>query len=104
MKSLEELRAIRERMQKQIDLRENSEDNIRVVVGFNAEIPRHRVTGEQVLYRERPVILRLALIQLQQVSLAAVRSRAGSIRAAGSDGFFRLAAGQLNRHGHGGLG
>ena len=34
MKSLEELRAIRERMQKQIDLRENSEDNIRVVVGM----------------------------------------------------------------------
>ena len=35
MKSLEELRAIRERMQKQIDLRENSEDNIRVVVGID---------------------------------------------------------------------
>ena len=34
MKSLEELRAIRERMKKQIDLRENSEDNIRVVVGM----------------------------------------------------------------------
>ena len=34
MKNLEELRAIRERMQKQIDLRENSEDNIRVVVGM----------------------------------------------------------------------
>ena len=36
MKSLEELRAIRERMKKQIDLRENSEDNIRVVVGIAA--------------------------------------------------------------------
>ncbi len=34
MKSLEELKAIRERMKKQMDLRENSEDNIRVVVGM----------------------------------------------------------------------
>lgn len=34
MKSLEELRAIREKMQKQIDIRENSEDDIRVVVGM----------------------------------------------------------------------
>ena len=34
MKSLEELKAIREKMQKQIDLRENSEDSIRVVVGM----------------------------------------------------------------------
>ena len=34
MKSLEELRAIREKMQKQMDVRENIEDNIRVVVGM----------------------------------------------------------------------
>ncbi|HJA63501.1 MAG TPA: (2Fe-2S) ferredoxin domain-containing protein [Candidatus Intestinimonas stercoravium] len=34
MKSLEELRAIREKMQKQIDLRENGDENIRVVVGM----------------------------------------------------------------------
>ena len=34
MKSLEELRAIREKMQKQIDMRENSADDIRVVVGM----------------------------------------------------------------------
>ena len=34
MKSLEELRAIREKMQKQIDIRENSADDIRVVVGM----------------------------------------------------------------------
>ncbi len=34
MKSLEELKAIRERMKKQMDLRENNEDNIRVVVGM----------------------------------------------------------------------
>ena len=34
MKSLEELKAIREKMQKQMDLRENGEDNIRVVVGM----------------------------------------------------------------------
>ena len=34
MKSLEELRAIREKMQKQMDVRENNEDNIRVVVGM----------------------------------------------------------------------
>ena len=32
MKSLEELKAIREKMQKQMDVRENNEDNIRVVV------------------------------------------------------------------------
>ena len=34
MKSLEELRAIRERMQRQIDLREQSDEDIRVVVGM----------------------------------------------------------------------
>lgn len=34
MKSLEELKAIRDKMQKQIDLREPSDDNIRVVVGM----------------------------------------------------------------------
>jgi len=34
MKSLEELRAIREKMQQQVTMRENSEDNIRVVVGM----------------------------------------------------------------------
>lgn len=34
MKSLEELRAIREKMKKQMDLRENGEDHIRVVVGM----------------------------------------------------------------------
>ena len=34
MKSLEELKAIREKMQKQMDVRENNEDNIRVVVGM----------------------------------------------------------------------
>lgn len=34
MKSLEELKAIREKMQKQLDIRGNSEDNIRVVVGM----------------------------------------------------------------------
>ena len=34
MKSLAELRAIRERMEKQIDLRESSDDRIRVVVGM----------------------------------------------------------------------
>lgn len=34
MKTLEELKAIRDRMQKQIDLREQDEDNIRVVVGM----------------------------------------------------------------------
>ncbi len=34
MKSLEELRAIRERMQSSVGLREESEDNIRVVVGM----------------------------------------------------------------------
>ena len=34
MKSLEELRAIREKMQRQIDLREKSDDDIRVVVGM----------------------------------------------------------------------
>ncbi len=34
MKSLEELKAIREKMQKQMDVRENSDDNIRVVVGM----------------------------------------------------------------------
>ena len=34
MKSLEELRAIRERMQKQIDLRQSDEDKIRVGVGM----------------------------------------------------------------------
>ena len=34
MKSLEELKAIREKMQKQMDVRENNEDNIRVVVGL----------------------------------------------------------------------
>ena len=34
MKSLEELKAIREKMQKQLDVRENNEDNIRVVVGM----------------------------------------------------------------------
>ena len=34
MKSLAELRAIRERMEKQIDLRESNDDRIRVVVGM----------------------------------------------------------------------
>ena len=34
MKSLEELKAIREKMQKQVGLREESDDNIRVVVGM----------------------------------------------------------------------
>ena len=34
MKSLAELKAIREKMQKQMDVRENNEDNIRVVVGM----------------------------------------------------------------------
>ena len=34
MKSLEELKAIREKMQKRMDVRENNEDNIRVVVGM----------------------------------------------------------------------
>ena len=34
MKSLEELKAIREKMQKQMDVREYNEDNIRVVVGM----------------------------------------------------------------------
>ncbi|NLF35235.1 MAG: (2Fe-2S) ferredoxin domain-containing protein [Clostridiales bacterium] len=34
MKSLEELRAIRERMQKQMDIRGDHSDNIRVVVGM----------------------------------------------------------------------
>ncbi len=34
MKSLEELKAIREKMQKQMDVRENNEDNIRVVGGM----------------------------------------------------------------------
>ena len=34
MKSLEELKAIREKMKKQMDLRDNDENNIRVVVGM----------------------------------------------------------------------
>ena len=34
MKSLAELQAIRERMQKQLDIRENDDDRIRVVVGM----------------------------------------------------------------------
>lgn len=34
MKSLEELRAIREKMQQQVSMREQSDDNIRVVVGM----------------------------------------------------------------------
>ena len=34
MKSREELKAIREKMKKQMDIREQSEDNIRVVVGM----------------------------------------------------------------------
>ena len=34
MKSLEELRAIREKMKKQMDVREQNEDSIRVVVGM----------------------------------------------------------------------
>ena len=34
MKSLEELKAIRDKMKKQMDLRDNGEDNIRVVVGM----------------------------------------------------------------------
>ena len=34
MKSLEELKAIREKMKKQLDLRDQSEDSIRVVVGM----------------------------------------------------------------------
>lgn len=34
MKSLEELKAIREKMKRQMDLRDNDENNIRVVVGM----------------------------------------------------------------------
>lgn len=34
MKSLEELKAIREKMKKQMDVRDQSDDNIRVVVGM----------------------------------------------------------------------
>ena len=34
MKSLEELKAIREKMKRQMDLREDNENNIRVVVGM----------------------------------------------------------------------
>ena len=34
MKSLEELKAIREKMKKQMDLREQNEDTVRVVVGM----------------------------------------------------------------------
>ena len=34
MKSLEELKAIREKMKKQLDIRDQSEDSIRVVVGM----------------------------------------------------------------------
>ena len=34
MKSLADLQAIRERMQKQIELRDTSEDHIRVLVGM----------------------------------------------------------------------
>ena len=34
MKSIEELRAIREKMKKQLDLRDNDENDIRVVVGM----------------------------------------------------------------------
>ena len=34
MKSLEELKAIREKMKQQMELRDNSEDKIRVVVGM----------------------------------------------------------------------
>ena len=34
MKSLEELKAIREKMKRQMDLRDNDESNIRVVVGM----------------------------------------------------------------------
>ena len=34
MKSLEELRALRERMQKQMNLRESDEDTIRILVGM----------------------------------------------------------------------
>ena len=34
MKSLEELKAIREKMKKQMDIRDQSDDNIRVVVGM----------------------------------------------------------------------
>ena len=34
MKSLEELKAIREKMKKQMDIREQNEDSIRVVVGM----------------------------------------------------------------------
>lgn len=34
MKSLEELRAIREKMQKQMDMRDTTKDNIRVVIGM----------------------------------------------------------------------
>jgi NADP-reducing hydrogenase subunit HndB len=34
LKSLEELKAIREQMKKQMDVRENSDDNIRVLVGM----------------------------------------------------------------------
>ena len=35
MKSLEELKAIREKMKRQMDLRENDENSIRVVVGMD---------------------------------------------------------------------
>jgi NADP-reducing hydrogenase subunit HndB len=34
LKSLEELKAIREQMKKQMDVRDNSDDNIRVLVGM----------------------------------------------------------------------
>lgn len=34
MKSLEELKAIREKMKKQLDIRDRSEDSVRVVVGM----------------------------------------------------------------------
>ena len=47
MKSLEELRAIREKMQKQIDIRENSADDIRVVVGRLEPIAEVYVPGEE---------------------------------------------------------
>ena len=54
MKSLEELRAIREKMQKQIDLRENGDENIRVVVGMATSGARPVLTAflEEVAKRE----------------------------------------------------
>ena len=48
MKSLAELRAIRERMEKQIDLRDSGDDRIRVVVGMAPIVSEHLVNGRVV--------------------------------------------------------